>query len=135
MLQKLVIKNIALIDSVEICFEKGLNVLSGETGAGKSVIIESLNFVLGAKADRSLIRSGQNDCYVCAEFDVANNKSIQDAYNEFDLSSRAFDICVYKLVNNACNLVMVCIGNCTNKIFNHVSVRDSAISINRFIVV
>ena len=43
MLQKLVIKNIALIDSAEICFEKGLNVLSGETGAGKSVIIESLN--------------------------------------------------------------------------------------------
>ena len=54
MLQKLIIQNIALIDSAEICFTNGLNVLSGETGAGKSVIIESLNFVLGAKADKSL---------------------------------------------------------------------------------
>ncbi len=99
MLNKLTIKNIALIESVTIDFSKGLNVLSGETGSGKSVIIESLNFVLGAKADRSLIRSGQNDCYVCAEFDVANNKSIQDAYTEFDFDcddvlilSRKFDI-------------------------------------------
>ena len=48
MLRKLIIKNIALIDSAEINFTDGLNVLSGETGAGKSVIMESLNFVLGA---------------------------------------------------------------------------------------
>ena len=99
MLNKLTIKNIALIESVSIDFLKGLNVLSGETGSGKSVIIESLNFVLGAKADRTLIRSGQNDCYVCAEFDVSNNKSIQDAYEEFDFDiddvlilSRKFDV-------------------------------------------
>ncbi len=85
MLQKLVIKNIALIDSAEICFEKGLNVLSGETGAGKSVIIESLNFVLGAKADKSLIRSGQAECAVVAEFDVANNSAINEVYNQLDI--------------------------------------------------
>lgn len=85
MLQKLVIKNIALIDSAEICFEKGLNVLSGETGAGKSVIIESLNFVLGAKADKTLIRSGQSECSVVAEFDVAKNNLIKEIYNELDI--------------------------------------------------
>lgn len=85
MLQKLVIKNIALIDSAEICFEKGLNVLSGETGAGKSVIIESLNFVLGAKSDKSLIRSGQTECSVVAEFDVADNLAIKDVYNELEI--------------------------------------------------
>ena len=50
MLKTLTIKNVALIDSAEIEFENGLNVLSGETGAGKSVILESLKFVLGAKA-------------------------------------------------------------------------------------
>ena len=50
MLSKLTIKNVALIDSAEIEFCAGLNVLSGETGAGKSVILDSVNFVLGAKA-------------------------------------------------------------------------------------
>ena len=61
MLETLVIKNVALIECAEINFTKGLNVLSGETGAGKSVIIESLNFVLGAKADKTLIRRFQSE--------------------------------------------------------------------------
>ncbi len=82
MLQKLTIKNIALIDSVQIDFSTGLNVLSGETGAGKSVIIESLNFVLGAKADKSLIRSGQNECSVTAEFIVSDNQTISAIFEE-----------------------------------------------------
>lgn len=73
MLEKLSIKNIALIDSVEITFNSGLNVLSGETGSGKSVIIEALNFVLGAKADKSFIRSGQEECFVSAEFSINYN--------------------------------------------------------------
>lgn len=85
MLQKLLIKNIALIDNAEINFTKGLNVLSGETGAGKSVIIESLNFVLGAKADKSLIRSGENECLVRAEFDVSNNAVISEVFASFDM--------------------------------------------------
>lgn len=84
MLQKLVIKNIALIDYAEICFTNGLNVLSGETGAGKSVIIESLNFVLGAKADKTLIRSGETDCSVIAEFDVSSNDTVKCVYEELD---------------------------------------------------
>ena len=87
MLQKLVIENIALIDSAEICFTDGLNVLSGETGAGKSVIIDSLNFVLGAKADKSLIRTGQTECMVIAEFDVSDNSSIGQVFSELDIES------------------------------------------------
>lgn len=86
MLQSLTIKNIALIDNVEINFTKGLNVLSGETGAGKSVIIESLNFVLGAKADKTLIRSGERECFVRAEFLVAGNLSVKDACEDLDIS-------------------------------------------------
>ncbi len=84
MLQKLLIKNIALIDSAEISFTNGLNVLSGETGSGKSVIIESLNFVLGAKSDKTLIRSGEQECLVKAEFFVGDNIAITQLYNEFD---------------------------------------------------
>jgi len=85
MLQKLSIKNIALIDSAEINFTEGLNVLSGETGAGKSVIIESLNFVLGAKADKTLIRSGEEECLVCAEFLVENNYAIKSLCSDFEI--------------------------------------------------
>ena len=70
MLSKLTIKNVALIDSAEIEFVKGLNVLSGETGAGKSVILDSVNFVLGANADRTMIRYGESECMVSAEFSV-----------------------------------------------------------------
>ena len=57
MLSELSIKNIALIDSLEVHFSQGLNILSGETGAGKSIIIDSLSFVLGKRADKSLILS------------------------------------------------------------------------------
>ena len=85
MLQKLIIKNVALIDSVEIEFTDGLNVLSGETGAGKSVIIESLNFVLGAKPDKSMIRNGEQECLVKAEFTLENTDLFADLFTECDL--------------------------------------------------
>ena len=86
MLEKLIIKNIALIDYAEINFTKGLNVLSGETGAGKSVIIEALNFVLGAKADKSLIRSGESECFASAEFSIDIN-SFANILSEFDIEA------------------------------------------------
>ena len=65
MLEKLVINNVALIQRAEIEFGEGLNVLSGETGSGKSVILDSINFVLGAKADRSMIRHGETSVGFC----------------------------------------------------------------------
>lgn len=58
MIEKLYVNNFALIDELEVDFGSGLNVLSGETGAGKSIIIGSLNFVLGGKADKDIIKSG-----------------------------------------------------------------------------
>ncbi len=58
MIEKLYVNNFALIDELEVDFGEGLNVLSGETGAGKSIIIGSLNFVLGGKADRDIIKNG-----------------------------------------------------------------------------
>jgi len=58
MLRSLHVKNLALIDEAEVTFGAGLNILTGETGAGKSIIIGSINLALGAKADREMIRSG-----------------------------------------------------------------------------
>ena len=58
MLQRLFIENVALIERLDIEFHAGFNVLSGETGAGKSIIIDAVNFVLGERASRELIRHG-----------------------------------------------------------------------------
>ncbi len=68
MLNCLHIENIAVIERADISFSDGFNVLTGETGAGKSIIIDSLNAVLGARASKGLIRNGNNSARVVAEF-------------------------------------------------------------------
>lgn len=76
MLSNLKIDNIAIIENADICFEKGLNVLSGETGAGKSIIIDALSAVLGERTSRELIRTGADKATVVAVFDeISDNVS------------------------------------------------------------
>lgn len=87
MLERLVIKNIALIDSADIAFGAGLNILSGETGSGKSVILDSLNFVLGSKADKNMIRYGETEAYVRGEFTVTPQSAAVKALEELDIES------------------------------------------------
>ncbi len=87
MLERLVIKNIALIDSADIVFGAGLNILSGETGSGKSVILDSLNFVLGSKADKNMIRYGETEAYVRGEFTVTPQSAAVKALEELDIES------------------------------------------------
>ena len=74
MLNLLKIKNIALIDECVIEFKNGLNTLTGETGAGKSIIIDSLNFVLGARGDKSLIKYGTEQAKVEAVFETNSDE-------------------------------------------------------------
>ena len=85
MLRSLSIRNVALIERADLTFSEGLNVLSGETGAGKSVILDSIDFVLGAKADKSMIRSGETECSVRAEFDAGEN--LRPILEEFDIEA------------------------------------------------
>ncbi len=87
MLQKLFIKNVALISEAEIEFDGKLNVLSGETGSGKSVILDSINFVLGSKADKTMIRYGEQEAIVRAEFCVDENSEAVKKLEEFDIES------------------------------------------------
>lgn len=68
MLTNLYIENIAVIEKTSVDFAKGLNVLTGETGAGKSIIIDSINAVLGSRTSRDLIRNGCESAFVSAEF-------------------------------------------------------------------
>ncbi len=87
MLKRLTIKDYALISNVEVEFEEGLNIITGETGAGKSIIIGALNLLLGERANISSIRKGARKAIVEAVFDVAGNTRALDLLkeNEFDL--------------------------------------------------
>ena len=76
MLERLHIKNIAVIDEAEIEFNKGFNVLTGETGAGKSIIIDSINMVLGERTSKNLIRNGEKKAVVEALFYISNSEII-----------------------------------------------------------
>ncbi|MGN0823825.1 MAG: DNA repair protein RecN [Candidatus Coproplasma sp.] len=85
MLSNLYIKNVALIEEGDIQFDKKLNILSGETGSGKSVILDSINFVLGSKADKSMIRYGCGEAVVRAEFSCEDNPIVKNLLQEMDI--------------------------------------------------
>ena len=84
MLQSLHVKNLALIDETEVAFGGGLNILTGETGAGKSIIIGSINLALGAKADKEMIRSGAEYALVELVFTVDDPGQVK-AVQEMEL--------------------------------------------------
>lgn len=107
MLSRLSIKNVALIENADITFGEGLNVLSGETGAGKSVILDSVNFVLGAKADRTMIRYGETECIVKAEFSVSENSKAVQALRELDIDSDGEIIISRKFTESGKNSVKI----------------------------
>ena len=78
MLQTLNIKNVALVDNATLNFDSKLNVISGETGAGKSIMLDSLSFVFGGRSDKSLIRTGENKMKVEAIF-----TGLSKSHNQF----------------------------------------------------
>ena len=80
MLTTLRIKNLALVADLTLELQPGYNVITGETGAGKSILIGALNLVLGERADRTLIRSGSDSCSVEAVFDVSRLKAPLTAF-------------------------------------------------------
>ncbi len=91
MLQTLSIKNIALIERLELSFSTGFHVLTGETGAGKSIIIDAVNFVLGERANRDLIKSGAEKAFVEASFDVSRSPDVLERLEELGVEHQAED--------------------------------------------
>lgn len=86
MLKSLSIKNVVLIDKLDLDFPKGFIVFSGETGAGKSILLDSLGLILGKRAETSLIRSGADKLSVSAVFELnKKNTSLQKLCAEYDL--------------------------------------------------
>ena len=85
MLRHLSIRDIVLIDRLELDFDSGLGVLTGETGAGKSILLDSLGLALGTRADTGLIRPGAEQAIVAATFDVASGHPVNDLLSEHGL--------------------------------------------------
>ena len=77
MLQSLHVKNLALIDEIEVEFAEGLNILTGETGAGKSIILGSVNLALGGRYTKDLIRQGENYALVELVFTVTEKSRLK----------------------------------------------------------
>ena len=72
MLQSLAIKNFALIDDLKISFSEGYTIITGETGAGKSILLDALSLILGKRADLSALRNSDEKCIIEAEFTIKN---------------------------------------------------------------
>ena len=77
MLLGLAIRDIVLIDRLELAFAPGLTVLTGETGAGKSILLDALGLALGARAEAGLLRSGADQASVAAEFDLPSRHPLR----------------------------------------------------------
>lgn len=84
MLQSLSIKNYAIIEAIEIQFDKQLNIITGETGAGKSILLGAMNLILGKRAEANVLRNKDEKCLVEATFNL-KNKKLKNFFSENDL--------------------------------------------------
>lgn len=101
MLQELRIQNLAIIDKLNIDFSSGLNIMTGETGAGKSIIVDALELVLGGRASAELIRTGADEAVVEAGFDIEGNKTVADLVSGFGIDNDDSLIIIKRIVSRS----------------------------------
>ena len=100
MLARLHVRNYVLIDSLEIDFPEGLIIITGQTGAGKSILLGALSLVTGAKADASMVSEGADNCVVEAEFDTSD-ASIRDILEENETEWDEGHLIIRRVVNRS----------------------------------
>ena len=101
MLKELRIKNYAIIDELSIDFKAGLNILTGETGAGKSIIIESLGLILGERASDESIRSGEDSASVEAVYDISRVKNIKEKLSESGIETENNELIIRRQISRS----------------------------------
>jgi DNA repair protein RecN (Recombination protein N) len=99
MLQTIKIRNFALIENAEIPFEKGLNVLSGETGAGKSIVLEAISLLLGGRAQTEVIRSGSEEAVVEGLFDIKELPWLKVRLQEVGIDCAQSELLIKRTIN------------------------------------
>src|SRR3989339_598935 len=87
MLTALRIKNLAIVENIIVEYGNGLNVITGETGAGKSILAAALGLVLGERADKTMIRAGEEQCGVEAVFQLADPSEINNILTEMGIDA------------------------------------------------
>ena len=136
MIKELSVKNFAIIEDLKLEFNTGMTVLTGETGAGKSLIIDTISLLLGSRADSDMVRYGKNEAIVEGVF--SNNDNLNEILNNYNIKSQN-NIIIYReisitgkniikinnkseslqtLKNIALYLADLHIQNDTNKLFN-----------------
>ena len=109
MILSLRMHNLALIESLTMTFGAGLHVMTGETGAGKSIVVDAVNLVLGGRADRELIRTGTDKAWVEAEFDVSASGAAQALLAAQELTAEGGVATLYREISRSGrNLCRVC---------------------------
>ncbi len=96
MLTQITVRNLAIVDSLELEFGKGLTTLTGETGAGKSILVDALGLILGSKADSTLVRHGCQRAEVTAVFDIDDNPMAKQWLMEQDLLEDGEEQCLIR---------------------------------------
>jgi len=102
MLKELQVRNFAVIDDVTVKFGNGLNILTGETGAGKTLIIEAINLLIGERADSDLIRENEEKLIVQGYFDFSKNEKVLNFLKDENIlyeNDSADDIVISREVN------------------------------------
>ncbi len=101
MLRALTITNFVIVDHLELDFESGFSALTGETGAGKSILIDALSLALGARADGNPVRVGQAKSEITAEFDLANLAEARRWLADNELADDDANVCLFRRVIDA----------------------------------
>ena len=102
MLSRLQVRNYVLIDSLEIDFPEGLIIITGQTGAGKSILLGALSLIMGAKADAAMISEGADNCVVEAEFDLdSSDAELQEELEDNDVEWDDGHLIVRRVVNRS----------------------------------
>ena len=85
MLSQLTVKNLAVVERLDLSFEPGMSTVTGETGAGKSILLQALGLALGVRADSNLVRHGKDKADISAAFALEHNQTVQDFLSEHSL--------------------------------------------------
>jgi DNA repair protein RecN (Recombination protein N) len=99
MLENIIIRNIAVIDHAEIPFQSGLNILSGETGAGKSIVLEAISLILGSRASAELIRAGCEEASVEGLFDISSIDWIRPRLESFGIPCDSNELLIKRTIH------------------------------------
>jgi len=98
MLQHLTIKNLAIVNEADLSFGSGMTSITGETGAGKSILLDALSLILGQRADSHLIQPGADKAEICATFDISLLPDAVLWLNDLDLSQKSQDCLIRRII-------------------------------------